>query len=286
MKFPLGALLSAALCLSMADAQSTYEYRSVSGEQGTVNGALDGYTVADHYGTSSYSGYVGEMGLVFNNQSSFSGISGTPQGTFRGDAGDIYDNQVGLVVFCIDSETPFVGSGTSSVQTYVGYGLIQAEQRYLTDGVAGYTPGGLRRAAYLLETFYNTAHNGGNLEAASMQSAIWEVLTDSTPSLATGDGNYYVRNNTGNATTNQRSNDIISLTNTWFSAATADNWGGPAYNPDERVVFWIDPNDTSNNQSVISLNPVFASDYLISVPEPSAAVLLLGGGLLLLRRRR
>ena len=263
----------------------TYGYETVSGYLSSVNGALDGTTVADHYRGNNYQGFVGELGLIFADQSVVSGVSGVPSGTFRGDASDLYSGELGLVVFCIDSETQFMGAGSQQVQLYQGHSLAAAEARYIGDGVSGYLPGGLRRAAYLLDRHYAEAHAAGDLGAAAMQAAIWEVLTDSNPNVATGAGGYYVRNNTGDSTLNSRANQIIDLTGQWFVSAGNDAWGGSGWNPDSEIIFWIDPDHAGLRQSVISLNPPELG--LMAVPEPSVALLAsLGGALAVCRRRR
>ncbi|MCP5535721.1 MAG: PEP-CTERM sorting domain-containing protein [Akkermansiaceae bacterium] len=264
--------------------QAVYDFHSVNGTESSADAALDGWTVADHYGTSNYQDYVGEVGLIFADQSSYSSISGTPRGAFRGDSGDTYANKLGLHAFCIDSETTFLGPETTSIQSYRPYTLAAAEQRFTDEGIVGYTPGGLKRAAYLLEQNFDQMLTGGNLGSATMQAAIWEVLTDTNLNLSLGQGNYYLRNNTGNSTYNQRANDMIALANTWFAAAKNDNWGGANHKPDNEVIFWLDPNDLMNNQSVMSLNIEGLGNT--PVPEPSTSLLMAMGSLVLLRRRR
>lgn len=233
--------------------------------------------MADHYGSSDYSGFVGQLGLVFEDQTAFAGLTSVPEGTFIGDVADIYAGQYGLTVFCIDSETLFQGSGTNTPQTYAAHSYQQAEVRYTLEGVSGYTAGGLRRAAYLLESFYWDAMDGGDLGASTLQSALWEVLTDTVPSLSFGQGNYYLRNNTSNTTFNNRANQMLVLSSSWFAQAEAEDWGGSNYDPGDRVVFWLDPNSVFSNQSVISLNPILQGQPLLSVPEPSSSLLVLLG---------
>lgn len=176
------------------------------------------------------------------------------------------------------------------MNTYVPDDFAAANSRYngvnngSGNGVPFYRDGGLLRAAYLIDKFYDSVHAAGNTEAAALQSAIWEVLYDANPDVETGNGNYYVRNNTGDAGVNAVSNSIIALTDGWFSTANADNWGGPGYDPSSRVIFWLDPTDTDNNQSIITLNPFPVN---MAIPEVETPVALgFGACLLLLRRRR
>lgn len=283
MRFRILILLATCVHLGNVRGQS-YTFEAVSGYLTSANGALDGWTVADHYSGNNYQGYVGQMGLVFADQGSVPSGIGTPGGTFQGDAGDLYSGELGLVVFCIDSETPFQQVGTQQAQIYQAHDLATAEARYLNEGVAGYLAGGLKRAAYLMDQHYADAVAAGDLGSAALQSAIWEVLTDLTPNLSTGSGNYYVRNNTSNATYNDRANQMVALTNSWFSAANSANWGGESWTPASKVVFWIDPDQAGLRQSVISLNP--AELNLTVVPEPSAAMLCVAGMAMGCGRRR
>ncbi len=191
-------LIVALLVSSNETHAQTYEFNAAVGSSLTVNGALDGTTVADHYWGSDYSGYVGELALVFANQGELPGDIGVPRGTFLGDSGDTYAGSLGLVVFCLDSETTFnTSSNASQTYTYEAYAWQAAETRFMSEGVDGYNAGGLLKAAYLIEQYYDIAHDGGDLGAAALQSAIWEVVTDAVPSVADGDGNYYVRTDTG-----------------------------------------------------------------------------------------
>jgi hypothetical protein len=278
--------LVALLCPVCARAQSALSLLPFNGSDPNVDGTLNGWTVADQFGTSQYAGYVGHLGVIFQDQAAFADVSGTPRGSFRGDAGGAYAGQLGLVAFCIDSETSFRGTSNQAPQNYVPNQAYTAEARYLDEGVSGYGTGGLLKAAYLLETFYDQAMSLGDLGAATLQAAIWEVLTDSTPNLAIGNGNYFLRNNTGNATQNNRANQMITQSNSWFSTALANNWGGSSYNPGDRVVFWLDSSATSANQSIITLNPYHNGAGIIAVPEPSVLVMLLPAVAIACRRRR
>ncbi len=259
------------------------EFHSFTGLSASVDGTLDGATVADQYGGHQYTSYVGSLGLMFADPSVVEDIIGTPLGSFRGDAGGAHAGGLGLMGFCIDSETGFgVSATTDQTFYYEPMSWEVAEARYLSEGVGGYRAGGLKKAAYLLERHYVEADAGGDLEAAAMQAAIWEVLTDSDPNLNDGRGNYFLRTDTGDATLNQRSGEIAALTSQWFAEADAADWGGSGYDPLDRVLFWLDPADTGANQSVITLNPNLVS----AVPEPGVALLVVGGLGLALRRRR
>jgi hypothetical protein len=216
------------------------------------------------------------------------GLAPNAPGLVVADAGGTYSGVRGIVGFCIDSETSFqTSSSNADVKTYVAHSYTAANSRYngvnngSGNGVPFYRDGGLLRAAYLMDKFYESAHAAGETEAAALQAAIWEVLYDANPDVETGNGNYYVRNNTSNSGTNAVSNSIIAITDTWFATANADNWGGSGYDPTGRVLFWLDPTDTDFNQSIITLNP------WQSVPEPSVSLTLcIGFGLGLLSRRR
>jgi hypothetical protein len=256
----------------------------VSSTVTSVDGSLNGWDVADQYGVNQYQGNIGHLGLIPGQVTGSPTIDPNAIGTFLGDPNDTYDGRAGLVGFCIDSETSLVGAGTGQLVDYEAYTWDAAETRYLVEGVSGYRPGGLRRAAYLLENFFVESEVLGSLGAASMQAAIWEVLTDESPSLALNDGNYFVRNNTGDATLDSRSNQIVAQTANWFASAEADNWGRADYEPGGGIVFWLDPEATSANQSVITFNGF--SSGLDAIPEPHVAFLGFAGLLLSLRRRR
>lgn len=275
----------ATLLVSASVHGQTFQFNSISGVNSATDDAIDGWAVSDEFLGSPFQGYAGELSLIFANPEDVPGGIGTPRGTFRGDLGGAYSDQLGLVVFCIDPNIQFPNSANPSQSfTYAAHGLEAAEGRYLSEGVAGYRAGGLLRAAYMIETFYDQAHAGGDLEAAALQAAIWEVLTDGTPDLSLGQGNYFLRDNTGSSGSNLRSQQMISLTNSWFANAVAANWGGAGYDPGNRVAFWLDPSNIQANQSVISLNPDPASMAL--VPEPGSGLLVMVGGLMLSSRRR
>ncbi|MGB6222034.1 PEP-CTERM sorting domain-containing protein [Haloferula sp.] len=278
-------LLPLALLLSGVAYGQRFEFNSVSGVNSATDDSIDGWSISDTFLGQEFNGYSGELALIFANDEDVPGGIGTPRGTFRGDTGGAYAGKLGLVVFCTDPNTEFKSSSSPSVKfTYEAHSLSSAERRYLTEGVSGYRAGGLLRAAYLIETFYDQAHAAGDLQAASLQSAIWEVLTDGTPSLAPGQGNYFLRNDTGLGVIDLRSDEMIAETNSWFAAAIADDWGGAGYDPGNRVAFWLDPTNVNLNQSVISLNP--DTNSLILVPEPSSALLVMLGGVMLAGRRR
>lgn len=279
------------LFLGVPALHAQVQFWTASGNSSDVNGALDGRTVADRLGANSYNGYVGEMILMPSDPNYLGGLAPDAPGIVEADSDGAYAGVRGMVGFCIDSETAFqVSSGALDLKTYVPHDFAAANSRYngvnngSGNGVPFYRDGGLLRAAYLIDKFYEAAHAAGDTEAAALQAAIWEVLYDANPSVSTGDGNYYVRNNTGSFATNTVSNSIIAITNTWFTAANADNWGGSGYDPTGRVIFWLDPTDTDNNQSIITLNPF---QGVVPIPEPGTPmVLALGAALLLFRRQR
>lgn len=262
-----------------------FQFNSRSGVNSDTDGSLDGWTIADRLGGVDYSGYAGELSLIFANEDDLPTGLGVPRGTFLGDAEGAYADRLGLVVFCTDPNTGFLDSSSPAESfAYRPLALAAAESRYLSEGVAGYIAGGLKRAAYLIETFFDGAHAAGDREAAALQAAVWEVLTDSTPNLATGAGNYFLRNDTSQSILNLRSDEMIALTNSWFASAAADEWGGPDYDPGSRVVFWLDPTNVHLNQTVMSLNPDAATFSL--VPEPSSGLLAMLGVFVGLTRRR
>ena len=150
--------------------------------------------------------------------------------------------------------------------------LGSLRRRYLSEGVGGYAAGG-RSGDLLMEHYYSTASSRGDVTTAALQAAIWELLTDTQPSLAQGQGSYFVRNDTSDAYPNQRSNEIVAWTELWFAEAGAADWGGADYDPADKVIFWLDPDSTQANQSVITLNPDF--NAFRAVPEPGVALFVL-----------
>ncbi len=278
------SLLAAYMCLGFSPLHGQVEFWSRSGTS-DVDDATDGFTVPDHLRSNNYQGYVGEMVLMPTNPNLLNGLPPSAPGLITADSGDTYSGVRGIAGFCIDSETSFkISSSQADRKTYLALTYAQANSRYIADGVLHYLPGNLLRAAYMIDKFYQQAHAGGNIEAAALQAAIWEVLYDSTPNTNTGNGNYYVRNNTGDATLDGRANQVTSFTNTWFAAAVTDNWGGASYDPTNRVIFWLDPNNATLNQSIITLNPW---EGLVPVPESEPVLLLaFATGALAFRRRR
>lgn len=284
-------MASLGLFLGVPALHAQVQFWTASGNSSDVNGALDGRTVADRLGANSYNGYVGEMILMPSDPNYLGGLAPDAPGIVVADSGGAYSGVRGIVGFCIDSETAFqVSSGALDIKNYVPYDYAAANSRYngvnngSGNGVPSYRDGGLLRAAYLIDKFYESAHAAGDNEAAALQAAIWEVLYDANPSVATGNGNYFVRNNTGNFATNAVSNSIIAIANTWISTANADNWGGSGYDPTGRVIFWLDPTDTDNNQSIITLNPF---QGVVPIPEPGTPIAVaFGAAVLLLRRHR
>ncbi|QTN31300.1 hypothetical protein HZ994_02805 [Akkermansiaceae bacterium] len=260
------------------------EFWSISGQSADVDGAVDGLQVPDHLGGNNYNGYVGQLVIMPTDPSLMGGLTPSAPGLVEGDTGGTYQQVRGIAVFCIDSETAFLTSANQSVtHTYVGSDFATANSRYINEGVSQYRPGALLRAAYLIDRFYDQVHAAGDIEAAALQTAIWEVLYDAAPDVETGQGNYYVRNNTGNSVLDGRANQIIAITDGWFASAASDNWGGPGYDPTDRVIFWIDPTNPNNNQSVISLNPW---DGPVPVPELGTSIAFSFGLMIALLRRR
>lgn len=291
MKIPplfIHVVLCLLLCVSVSRGQ--VQFWTASGTSSDVNGALDGMTVSDRLGANSYNGYVGEMILMPSDPNYLGGLAPNAPGLVVADGDGAYAGITGIVGFCIDSETSFqVSSSLTDFKTYVPYNFAAANSRYngvnngSGNGVPFYRDGGLLRAAYLIDKFYESARAAGDTESAALQAAIWEVLYDANPSVNTGSGNYFVRNNTGNAGTNAVSNSIIAITDGWFATANADNWGGSSYDPSSRVIFWLDPTDTDNNQSIITLNPF---EGVVPIPEPGTPMTLLSGVCAMLLRRR
>ena len=284
-------IASVGLLLGSSGLQAQVQFWTASGNSSDVDAVLDGRTVADRLGSNSYSGYVGEMILMPSDPNYLGGLAPDAPGIVVADGDGAYSGVRGIVGFCIDSETAFqVSSGALDLKTYVPHDFAAANSRYngvnngSGNGVPFYRDGGLLRAAYLIDSFFESAHAAGETEAAALQAAIWEVLYDATPDVTTGSGNYYVRNNTGSSTTNAVSNSIITITNGWFATADAENWGGAGYDPSDRVIFWLDPTDTDNNQSIITLNPFQGA---VPIPEPGTPMgVVFGAALLLIRRRR
>jgi hypothetical protein len=283
--------IALAFSIGLSAVSAQVEFWTLSGNSSDVNGALDGRTVADRLNSNSYNGYVGEMILMPVDSAFLGSLLPDAPGLVEADGDGAYGGVRGIVGFCIDSETAFATSADlTDIHTYVPLDYATANSRYngvnngSGNGVPFYLNGGLLRAAYLMDQFYESAHAGGEIQAAALQAAIWEVLYDATPSVDTGDGNYYVRNNTTSFITNANSNDIIAITDAWFASANADNWGGASYDPTGRVIFWLDPTDTDFNQSIITLNPF---EGPVPIPEPGTSMTIaMGAGALLLRRRR
>lgn len=284
--FRIIARAALALSLTAVGHAQSLEFWTAAGSSSSVDAALDGASISDHLVTSDYSGFVGEVGLMPTTPGALSSVApGTP-GTFEGDSGGLFSGTRGLVGFDIDSETPFHASASlGETHIYQALDFASANAIFQADGVSHYIAGRLLRAAYLLENYYATASSGNHLDAAAMQAAIWEVLYDLVPNVGTGEGNYYVRNNVGSSIQQDEANAVIATANAWIAEAELNNWGGPGYDPGNRVIFWLDPNHTANKGSVITLNPSGSS--LILVPEPSTALLALFGlGAAVLRRRR
>ena len=74
-------------CLALGVGQAAViEFNAFSGLSSSVDGTLHGATVADQYGGSQYTSYVGHLSLMFADQSLVAEVLGTPGGTIRGDA--------------------------------------------------------------------------------------------------------------------------------------------------------------------------------------------------------
>jgi hypothetical protein len=274
------------LSLSATQAAQTVSFWSASGSSQDLNDALNGATIFDHLGSSDYSGYIGELILMPTEPAFLSEAAVDARGMAIADSDGTFAGTRGFVGFCIDSETNFeVSSDLSVTYNYQPMGFSAAENRYSTESVNLYVAGGLKRAAYLLENYFDAAQGSGSLGGASLQAGIWGTLYDLNPDLSTGIGNYYIRNNVGITQKDGEANEIISRVNTWYAEAEANNWGGADYNPDENVLFWIDPEGTQENQSIMTLRTEGIPFDL--VPEPGVAVMMIGGlGLLTLSRRR
>lgn len=279
---PFGAL---GLMSAVYGAQ-TITFWSAPGNSSHVDGSLDGTSVPDHLNGSSYTGYVGEMLLIPEDSGYLGGVSSGARGMATADSDGLFGAARGYVGFCIDSDTAFLSSSNlSNTFEYQPLSFEQANARYLVDGVSSYLNGGLKRASYLLERFYDEAHAGGDLTAAALQVAIWEVLYDGSADVSEGAGNYYVRSNSGISILDDRADSVTATASGWFAQAAADDWGGAGYNPDENVIFWVDPDFAGHNQSIISLR--VQDSGLTIVPEPGSAVLAgLAAAVGLLRRRR
>lgn len=278
------------LCLGLgpvsAQSTGTYDFLPVSGGNSAANAALDGFRIYDTFRGSAGQAYAGEMGLVFADQSAYTGTQ-TPANTFRADADGPLPDQLGLWGYCVDITSPWRDNTTQSRQ-FRATTIADADLLYRQQGVTGYLAGGLHRAAYLVDSYSATVKDQDQYAAAALQAAIWEVLYDANPSVTEGAGNYFVRNHLG---TSQLSNDMThvqTLANGYLSTAAANQWGAGSFDPANRVVVWM-PTDlqASSFQSLLTVNPQeLPVQYGGPIPEPGTLALALLSPVLLFRRRR
>ncbi|MBN8460516.1 MAG: hypothetical protein J0M04_22020 [Verrucomicrobia bacterium] len=261
-----------------------YSFYPTSGGHSAVNAALDGMTVYDSFRGHDSRAYAGEMGLVFADQSSYTGAQ-TPANTFRADADGPLSGDLGLWGYCVDYSSPWTDSATQSRQ-FRATTVSDADLLYTQQGVTGYQTGGLFRAAYLIDAFASSVNAQGDTEAAALQTAIWEVLYDGQPDVT--QGSFYVRNQLSNSYQVGLMNQVRGLANGYIAAAASENWGVGSFDPDNRVVVWMTTNlQTSAFQSLLTVNPQATPvQYGNPIPEPSAFLLGLVAPLALIRRRR
>jgi hypothetical protein len=162
---------------------------------------------------------------------------------------------------------------------------VAANARYLSESVTYYNDGGLKRAAYLMETFFATAHAGGGTEAAALHAVIWEVLDDETPNVSLNHGDHFIRTDPGNNPAKKLAAQVPDRANIWLGNAAAAHWGGAADDPGNHMLFWLNPTALSLNQGVITLNP--EASTFSAVPEPDSSAMIAGGlAMVVLLRRR
>lgn len=260
--------------------QASQTFWVQTGEESPYDQILYGTTVRNHGNGINWPGYNGQTVIIPTDQSVFTGMPGNTRGSVTVPSSGPFADNIGLVTFCIDWMTDLrVSDNTNEIYDYRSYNYLAAESRYASEPVASYLPGGLLRAAYLLEEFFDEVND--DISGAALQAAIWEVLYDTSLNLDHGEGNFYIRTNEDVDGTEIA---VANQGNEWLTLASAANWGGASYNPGTRVIFWLDPEDTDNNQSLISLNP---ANFTIEIPEPSTSILLISSiALGALRRRR
>lgn len=268
--------LSAALCaIAPAQTNGIYGFLPVSGGNPAVDAALDGITVYDSFRGEQSHAYAGEMGLVFADQGAYTG-SQTPANTFRTDTEGPLSNQLGLWGYCVDWSSPWKDSTTQS-RLFRATTVAEADQIYQAQGVAGYSAGGLFRAAYLIDSYASYVNTQNHIAAAALQAAIWEVLYDANPSVSQGQGTYFLRNQLPNSDLAATMSEVLNLANGYLSAAESENWGYGSFDANNRVVVWMTTDlQTSSFQSLLTVNPQgLPVQYGDPVPEPGSALLAL-----------
>jgi len=128
------------------------------------------------------------------------------------------------------------------------------------------TDGG-EKAAWLLNTYAPGIHSSGNgLEAAALQVAIWEAISDNDHNLSTG---YFTLLTTGTYTSEAVAQAIYDQANVYLSAL----FYGGGYHTSEAT--WLDATTATGG-----------GQDQIATPEPSSLMLLGLAGVFVRRRKQ
>lgn len=124
------------------------------------------------------------------------------------------------------------------------------------------------KAAWLLNTFAPVIHTSGTgLQAAALQVAIWEAISDNDYNLSTG---YFTLLTTGTYTSAAQAQAIYDQANVYLGALFPSSGGYQT-----SVATWFDATSATGG-----------GQDQIATPEPSSLLLLGLGGLFIKRRKQ